>query len=156
MVVTYTFYLIIIIEFTFFGFLLYLFNSSEYKREMMKKLYLLIVLVLLSIVQLNAQVPVATPTSKLIFDQSGGSLSEITAYVYKYYPDGNTVGLPLTGVCTGTISPFTCSTVFPTFSNGNHSLTLTSTNAAGESVKSVPFAFVYGGVPLSPVNIRIG
>ena len=119
----------------------------------MKKFIFLLILMCIPNEIMNAQ---ANSTSKIIFDQAGLTLAEVNAYTFKYYPDNSLVGLSLTAACTGTVSPFTCSGQFPTFTNGNHTLTLSATSLGGESPKSAPFAFAYVGAPLSPGNIRIG
>lgn len=99
----------------------------------------------------------ATPASKLVWDQSAPTLVDANSYTYKYYPDGATTGITLTGVtCTGTASPFVCQVSWPAFTPSNHTLQLTATNIAGESIKSDPFAFVFVVTPAKPVNIRIG
>lgn len=98
----------------------------------------------------------ATSVSKLAWDESAPDLATAQAYTYKYYPDGATVGMALTGVvCTGTMSPFQCAVAFPAFTPGNHSVVLSATNVAGESMKSSPFAFVFVVVPAAPANLRI-
>ena len=97
----------------------------------------------------------AAANKSLAWDQTGATATEAQAYTFTYYPDGALVGVVLTGVtCAGT--PVACSVPFPAFTPGAHTLTLTATNIAGESVKSNPFAFVFVVVPSAPVNIRIG
>ena len=119
--------------------------------EAMKKLVLILFLIP---TLLFAQ---AIPTSKLIWDQDAPSLTDAQSYTYKYYADGSTTGVAFTGVtCTGTVSPFTCTVNFPAFTPGNNSITLTSSNIAGESAKSAPLDFTFIVTPSSPRNIRIG
>jgi len=98
----------------------------------------------------------ATGDSKLLFDQTAVTLVEANSYIYRYYPDAATTGVILTVICTGTVSPFTCSAAFPAFTPGTHTLTLTAANLAGESAKSAPFTFTFVVVPGIPANIRIG
>lgn len=98
----------------------------------------------------------AIPSSKLLWDEAGVDLATVSAYTYKYYPDGSATGTALTGVtCSGTTT-FSCQTNFPAFTPGAHTLQMTATNAAGESAKSVVFNFTFIVVPGVPSNIRIG
>jgi hypothetical protein len=104
-------------------------------------------------VRVNAQ---ATGTSKLVWDQIAPDLVTANSYIYKYYPDSSLTGTSLNPiVCTGTASPFTCSVSYPAFTPGNHTLTVTASNAAGESLKSIPFPFTFVVIPAAPTNIRI-
>jgi len=119
----------------------------------MKKILLVLALTALPNV-LYAQ---ATPTSKLAWDQAAPTLTDANGYTYKYYPDGAATGVTLASVtCTGSSSPYACQVNYPAFTPGNHTLQLTATNAAGESVKSSPFAFAFVVIPAAPANIRIG
>lgn len=104
-----------------------------------------------------AQNPVAGPTSILGFDQPAPDLVSAQGYTYKYYPDSSSTAAALTGVtCAGTASPFQCQSAFPTFAQGNHTLTISATNVAGESPKSDPFAFAFvSSPPQKPSNIHI-
>ncbi len=111
---------------------------------------------LLSVVSALAQ---ATPTSRLGWLQNASSLAEAQAYTYRYYPDNITTGTVLASVvCTGTASPFSCSASFPTFTNGNHRITLTAANAGGESLGSIPLDFSFVGTvtrPTAPTGLFI-
>ena len=111
---------------------------------------------LLSVINALAQ---ATPTSKLGWLQDAPSLTEAQTYTYRYYPDSVTTGTVLTSVvCTGTASPFSCSAQFPTFTNGNHRITITAVNAIGESVGSIPLDFSFTDTatrPTAPRNLFI-
>lgn len=90
------------------------------------------------------------------WNQTAPVLADAQAYTYKYYPDGSSTGVTFTGVvCTGTTSPFTCTAAIPAFTPGNHSITLTAANAAGESVQSAPFAFRFVVTPGTPSGLRI-
>lgn len=103
----------------------------------------------------SAQTPQATPKSKLAWDQDAPDLATAQAYVYQDYVDA-AAPITLVGVtCTGTVTPFQCQVAFPVTTNGNHSLQLSSSNAAGESLKSNPFAFVFVTVPTPPRNIKV-
>lgn len=97
----------------------------------------------------------AVPGSTLAWDQSNTDAVSAQAYTYKYYADGSSVGVVLTGVVCSGSAPVSCTAPFPAFTPGQHSLQLTATNAAGESVKSSPFAFTFVVVPSAPANIRI-
>ena len=98
----------------------------------------------------------ATASKKLAWDQVAGSLAEAQAYTYKYYPDGATTGIALSGVtCAGTASPYVCEVAYPAFTPGAHTLTLTASNVAGESTPSATFSFSFVVVPSAPQNVRI-
>jgi len=98
----------------------------------------------------------ATPTSRLGWDQTGPDLATVQAYTYRYYPDGSSTGVTLGGVtCTGATSPFACIVAFPAFTPGPHSLQLSASNVAGESLLSAPLNFVMVLVPAAPINLRI-
>lgn len=99
--------------------------------------------------------PIATPASKLAWDQPAPDLSSAQGYTYKYYPDGSTTAGALIGTtCSGTVTPFQCEVQFPTFVQGNHTLKLSATNVAGETL-SDPFAFAFVDKPGKPINIHI-
>lgn len=98
----------------------------------------------------------ATPLSKVAIDQAAPDVKSAGLYTYKYYADGSTTGVTVTGVtCTGTISPFTCTFSIPAFTPGNHSITVTASNEVGESPKSLPLTFTFVVVPATPVNLRL-
>ena len=101
-----------------------------------------------------AQAP-ATPSNGLAWDQAAPDLATAQGYVYRYYPDGAATGTILTAVCSGAASPFSCRANFPAFTPGSHTLQTTAANAAGESVKSSPFAFVFVVQPAAQTNLRI-
>lgn len=103
-----------------------------------------------------ASAQTGTPTSKLAWDQAASDLATAQALTFKYYPDGATTGTVLTGVtCSGTAAPFVCAVNFPAFTPGSHTVQLTASNAAGESVKSASFSFSFVVIPAAPVNLRI-
>lgn len=119
----------------------------------MNRIFLIIAL-LLAPVLTSAQS--ATSANKFAFDQAAPTLADANAYTYKYYTDGSTTANTFTGVtCTGAASPFVCVTNIPAFTPGNHSITMTASNIAGESAKSAPFAFTFVVTPVTPANIRI-
>ena len=124
------------------------------REDVMKKI-LFAIIILLVTTTVYAQPP-ATGTNKLGWDQAAPTLTEAQGYTYKYYPDTATVGTTLTPVtCTGTTSPFVCDVPFPAFTPGAHTLTVTASNIAGESPKSLPLSFIFTVTPGIPVNVRI-
>lgn len=123
----------------------------------MKFLFSLITVLLISIASLAAQTPpTAIATQKFEWDQAAPTLADAQGYTYKYYPDGGLIGVNFSSVaCSGAASPFRCNTPIPAFTPGNHNITITASNAAGESAKSVPFAFNFVVTPAVPVGVRI-
>jgi hypothetical protein len=120
----------------------------------MKKI-LIVILLLLVAVSAYAQPP-ATGKNKIGFDQDAPSLAEVQTYTWKYYADTATTGISLTGVtCTGTVTPYQCEAPFPAFTPGPHTLTLTTSNLAGESVKSLPLNFAFVVTPGAPTGLKI-
>lgn len=122
----------------------------------MKKIILFSLFILFPILA-NAQ---ATTSNRLAWTQPNvATVAEAQAMTYKYYPDAATIGIVLQDVtCVGVpTSPASieCSTPYPAFTPGSHSLQLTATNAAGESLKSVAFNFTFMVVPSAPISIRI-
>lgn len=116
-------------------------------------------LIMASAPMVSAQTP-ATTANKIAWDQQATTLAEAQAYTYKYYPDGATTGVTLTGVvCTSVAAPtgslIQCEVAFPAFTPGSHTLTLTASNQAGESAKSAPLSFAFVLIPQSPNNLRI-
>jgi hypothetical protein len=99
----------------------------------------------------------AVPTSKFGWDMQGSSLAEVSAFVYKYYADGATMGVqfPTTVICNGTVSPYQCVVNIPAFTAGNHSVTVTASSAGGESAKSAPLAFTFISVPVAPTSLKL-
>lgn len=121
----------------------------------MKKIFFTVIVLLIASA-VYAQNPPATGKNKIGFDQEGPSLAEVQAYTWKYYADSATTGIGLTGVtCTGPVSPYQCEAPFPAFTPGPHTLTLTASNLAGESVKSAPLSFAFVVTPGAPTNLRI-
>ena len=120
----------------------------------MKRILLFTTLLLLVSSYVNAQT--GTPSSKLTWDQQSSDLATAQAFTYKYYPDSSVTGTTLVGViCTGTTAPFVCQSPFPAFTPGAHTLTLTASNLAGESAKSLVISFTFVVIPSAPSNIRI-
>lgn len=119
----------------------------------MKRVSFLLILLLLVPSVVYSQ---AVPTSRLGWDQDAPTLADAQAYTYKYYADGSTTGIVLSGVtCTGTASPFVCSAPFPAFTPGNHRITLAAQNLAGESAQSLPLDFTFIVTPGVPRGLRI-
>jgi len=80
------------------------------------------------------------------------SLAVVQSYIYSAYLGTATVPTVLAPVtCTGTASPFTCSTPNYIPFVGTV-ITLTAKNQIGESPKSVPFPLF---LPATPVNVRL-
>ena len=108
----------------------------------------------------TAQTP-ATNGNKIAWDQAAPTLAIAQSYVYKYYPDAAAAGVTLAPVtCVGQASPagattFQCEAPFPAFVPGAHTLTLTASNEAGESVKSAPLSFTFVVIPSAPAALRI-
>jgi len=128
---------------------------SKSKRQgvsdVIKKIaVILFVLMVPSIAQAQA-----TSTNKLTIDQGAPDLATANSYIYKYYPDNTNTGIVITMVCTGVATPFVCSGAFPAFTPGAHTLTLTASNLAGESAKSVVLSFTFVVIPSAPLNPRI-
>ncbi len=116
----------------------------------MRRLLVLAILCLIPAISRAAQSP-----KTLLWDQPQATAAEAQALTYKYYADGATTGVALTGVtCTGTTT-VVCSVSFPAFTPGAHSIQITATNAAGEGAKSAAFSFTFVLVPAAPVNIRV-
>ena len=102
------------------------------------------------------QPPIGTATQRFEWDQEAPTLTDAQGYTYKYYPDNATAGIVFQNVtCSGTTSPFVCSAPIPAFTPGNHTITVTATNIAGESPKSNPFDFNFVVTPSVPRSIRI-
>ena len=121
----------------------------------MKK-WIAILFVLCNVTAYAQQPPPATATQKFAWDQDAPTLADAQGYTYKYYPDGSATGVTFQNVtCTGATSPFVCSAPIPAFTPGNHTITVTAGNIAGESAKSSPFAFNFVVTPGVPNNIRI-
>lgn len=100
-----------------------------------------------------------TPANKLGFNELGPDLLTVQAYTYKVYADGGGVGVATATLCTAPVLPdtagFTCTFPFPAFTPGSHTLTVTATNAAGESAKSAPISFTMIVTPVAPGGLRI-
>jgi hypothetical protein len=99
----------------------------------------------------------ATPASKLGWDQAAADLATANAYSYKHYDDLSVTGVALApATCTGTASPFACQAPFPAFTPGaTHTIAITASNVAGESLKSTPLSFQFIVIPAAPTNLRI-
>lgn len=91
---------------------------------------------------------------KLGWDQPATDLAEAQSFAYKYYLDGATTGgatLP-TVTCTGTSSPFLCTSPIPVVPQGRHTLKLTASSADAESAQSS--TSVSFTIPATPQNLR--
>lgn len=116
------------------------------------KLFLLLFLLLPSV----QQPPTATASSKLVWMMTGQDLNTVQGYGYKWYLDGSATGNQFSGVlCSGVTPSFECVVAFPPVTQGNHSVRISATNAAGEGELSDPFAFAFVGSPSKPTGITI-
>ena len=80
------------------------------------------------------------------------ALVAVQGFTYNAYLGSATVPTVITQVtCTGTATPFTCSTPAFTPFIGN-TVSITAKNAIGESAKSVPLPLL---LPATPVNVRL-
>ena len=121
----------------------------------MKKWWMIIGMMLLSVGSVAAQN--ATPGSTLRFDQPAPTVLEAQGYTYQKYVDGGDVASPLNSVtCSGAVSPFVCEAPFTAFTPGSHTIRITASNVAGESLRSTPFPFTFVVVPAQPLNLRLG
>ncbi len=120
----------------------------------MMKRALLVLGCLLLATTLHAQT--AGTTSALGWDQVAPSAATAQSYTYRTRADGSTTGVVLPGVtCTGAVSPYQCKAPFPAFTPGAHTLTLTASNAAGESAPSPVLSFTFVVIPAVPGQPRI-
>lgn len=105
-----------------------------------------------------AQTP-TTSGSRLAWDQPAASLAEASGFTYKYYRDAAPLGVTLTPVtcADGTVANvFICDALFPPDTPGvPHTVALTASNVAGESLKSTPLAYQFFVVPADPRNLRV-
>jgi hypothetical protein len=111
-----------------------------------------IALVLLAFATAAFAQPPALPGQKFVWTQ-GTDAATAQAYTWKIYNDGATAGVALAPVtCVANTPPTTstCSVNIPAYTPGAHSITITATNAAGESPKSDPLAFTFVAVPAKP------
>lgn len=94
----------------------------------------------------------ATPGSKFAWTQSADATTA-QAYTWKIYNDGATTGVALAPVTCVAGTPTTtanCTVPIPPYTPGAHTMTITATNAAGESVKSDPLTFTMVAIPAKP------
>ena len=106
----------------------------------------------------SAFAQVATPVSKLAWDQGGQDLATVQAYTYQHYDDGSATGVvfpPASITVTGIASPFTVTATFPAFTPGQHTVTVSASNVAGESGQSNSLAFNFVVQPVTPTNLRL-
>ena len=125
-------------------------------RDKKLKIVLIILMTALAVPTIAQAPPVATANSKLAWGMPAPDLATAQSYTYRQYPDASATGVVLNAVtCTGTATPFACEVAFPLFTQGNHTLRLSASNAAGEGVPSAPFAFTFVGKPGTPTSITI-
>lgn len=122
----------------------------------MRKLLLALTFIALpSLVHAQPVPPAATAQSKFAIDVNAADLATAQGYVYKQYADGALQGTVIAFTCSGTAAPFLCVAPVGAFTPGQHSVTLTASNAAGESGKSAAIIFTMTVVPQIPGNPRI-
>lgn len=126
---------------------------------MLKRL-LLIAAVSLFPALASAQTPVVG-NERLTWNQGAPTLATAQAYEYRAYIDGG-AGVVVPTTCTGTASPFVCSTPFPASTPGVHNTpgievtaTLVSGTVRAESLRSAPLPFILLVAPIAPANLRI-
>lgn len=105
----------------------------------------------------SSEAQTATPNAVLAWDQPAPSLADAQGYSYRYYPDGVTTGSALPATCAATADPaiFVCRAAFPAFTPADHSLIVTASNEAGESLPSAALAFRFVVLPATPLRVRI-
>ena len=103
----------------------------------------------------------ATPNDKIGLDiavvpSTSQDAATAQAYTWKAYLDGSATAIVLPGaMCSGT-NPATCQFPIPaTFPAGQHTMTISASNVAGEGQKSAQFSFVLTRQPNAPTTIRI-
>lgn len=102
--------------------------------------------------------PTITATSKLVWDQDAPDVATAQAYTYQVFVDGVQVTTwvsNLVVIATPIVGTQLATASFPPLSVGNHSITLTATNAVGASAQSVALAVTVLGVPAIPKNLRV-
>ena len=98
----------------------------------------------------------ATTASQLVWNQVAVDEGTAANYTYTYDPDGAATGTVLAPVACNTDGvTIACSAPMPAFTPGAHALTLTASNAAGESPHSTPISFTFVVVPDAPTSLRI-
>jgi hypothetical protein len=103
------------------------------------------------------------PSQKLNWKQSASTLAEANSYRYTYFLDGSTTGTVFVSGCTGTTSPFNCTSAIPAnvmanTSSGTHTVTITASvvladGTALDSGKSVVCSFRFATAPATPTNL---
>lgn len=108
-----------------------------------------------------SEAQVATPGSRLAWDQAASSLGQAQNYIYEAFWDGGSA-VPMTGVaCSGDTSPFTCSAEFIALTPGSHVVRIRAVDTASvpgtrlESPLSAVFNFTLVALPATPTNVRI-
>lgn len=115
-----------------------------------------LLLAVLTLTPAIQQPPVATSNSILVWGVAAQDLNTAQGYGYKWYLDGSATGNQFSGVlCSGVTPTFTCEVAFPPVTQGNHTIRLSASNAAGEGELSDPFAFSFVGKPPKITNITI-
>jgi len=101
-----------------------------------------------------AQTPVADQNDSFAWNQDAATQIEANGLTYAVYE--GTVKKTLTSVvCTGTATPFACTALVGTWTNGAHTVQFTAANSGGESLKSAPFVFDFVTTANTPTSFRI-
>lgn len=126
----------------------------------MKSLILLPALMLALVFSTQAQAQTANPGDKFVWDQTAPSLAIADAYTVTVEMDGIALPNPQDTTCTGTTSPYLCSTPIPPLTPGAHAVRLKVNDTSGgvtiSSLFSDLFNFILRAVPARPTNLRIG
>lgn len=115
----------------------------------------LLLIGLLFVVTTPAQAQTAGPASRFSWTEGASDLAAANGFTYRVYLDASATGTTLTATCTGTASPFACTSPIPALTPGAHTATLTAANVAGESPKSSVLSFQMVAVPATPGSFTI-
>jgi hypothetical protein len=120
----------------------------------MKKLILLLSIILIPSSSFS-QVQVG-PTAKMVFNAPTGAttVAQALSFTYKHYIDNTTTGTTFVPTCSIVLLNVECESPLPALTVGNHSIQITATNVAGESLKvPVPaLSFTVLAVPVFQSN----
>lgn len=132
----------------------------------MKKLFLTLVAIVLTVVPAWGQTIILLPTDALGFDYSDTDLTNFQVSKFQAVwdisaPNGTStwIDVPATGgfQTGGTLPGSSTYKIIPPFTNGNHVVVLRTCNAAGCGVNSVPFSFAFAvssAPATAPSNVR--
>ena len=126
-------------------------------NDAMKILTALLFVLALAAPVMAQTVPVSG-AEQLEWDQDGPDLPNVQAYGYNAYIDG-VLDSVVAATCSGSTSPFLCTTPFPAMTPGAHSIYLTAfIPTVGGDVESLPsntLDVILVLVPTAPQNLRI-